>query len=128
MEPFLAAEFGNSSGWPRRRRERPRPRSRRPGRRSPRLLGARPHEVVFTGGGTEADNLAVKGAARAARAPVAATASSPRRFEHKGVLASCDRLGAEGFRVARVGGRPTAGSSISTRSPTRSTSAPSSCR
>ena len=31
------------------------------------VLGARPDEVVFTGGGTEADNLAVKGGARAAR-------------------------------------------------------------
>src|SRR2546430_15961414 len=31
-------------------------------------LGARPGEVVFTAGGTEADNLAVEGAARAARA------------------------------------------------------------
>jgi len=28
------------------------------------LLGARPHEIVFTGGGTEADNLAVIGLAR----------------------------------------------------------------
>src|SRR5262245_6792091 len=30
-------------------------------------LGARPSEVIVTGGGTEADNLAVLGAARAAR-------------------------------------------------------------
>lgn len=28
------------------------------------LLGARPHEIIFTGGGTEADNLAVIGLAR----------------------------------------------------------------
>ena len=27
------------------------------------VCGARPHEVVFTGGGSEGDNLAVKGAA-----------------------------------------------------------------
>ena len=32
-----------------------------------RLLGARPHEIIFTGGGTEADNLAVLGLARRRR-------------------------------------------------------------
>jgi len=32
-----------------------------------RLLGARPREVIFTGGGSEADNLAILGAVRAGR-------------------------------------------------------------
>src|SRR5271154_4929865 len=31
-------------------------------------LGAKPREIVFTGGGSESDNLAILGAARAARA------------------------------------------------------------
>lgn len=65
------------------------------------VLGSRPDEVVFTGGGTEADNLAVKGGARAARRRgldgVVTTA-----FEHKGVLAATQRLGAEGFRTAEA--------------------------
>ncbi len=65
------------------------------------ILGGRPDEIVFTAGGTEADNLAVKGGARAARRRgldgVVTTA-----FEHKGVLAAAHRLEAEGFRVAEA--------------------------
>jgi cysteine desulfurase len=66
------------------------------------LLGASPAEVIFTAGGTEADNLAVKGAARCARARGSGDGVVTSAFEHKGVLASCDRLAAEGFRVTRV--------------------------
>ena len=66
------------------------------------VLGARPNEIVFTAGGTEADNLAVKGGARAARRRgldgVVTTA-----FEHKGVLAAAHRLESEGFRVSEAG-------------------------
>ena len=68
-----------------------------------RVLGCRPDEVVFTGGGTEADNLAVKGAARAALRTEGLDGVVTTRFEHKGVLAAALRLEAEGFRVAEAG-------------------------
>jgi cysteine desulfurase len=56
------------------------------------VLGARPSEVVFTGGGTESDNLATKGifwAAPAGRNRVVASS-----VEHHAVLDSVDWLGA----------------------------------
>ncbi|HEX6311271.1 MAG TPA: cysteine desulfurase family protein [Acidimicrobiia bacterium] len=66
------------------------------------LLGARPDEVVLTAGGTEADNLAVKGGAGAAREAGRPAGVVTTRFEHKGVLAACERLERQGFGVKRV--------------------------
>ena len=67
------------------------------------LIGADPREVIFTSGATEANNLAIKGAARFAREhPRSAT---PRDHivtlttEHKCVLESCRQLEREGFQV-----------------------------
>src|SRR5262245_29758904 len=71
-----------------------------------RGLGAAPGEVVFTGSGTEADNLAVVGAARAAREAGRDGGVVTCRFEHKAVLASADRLEREGFAVRRVPATP----------------------
>ncbi len=63
------------------------------------VLGCRPDEVVFTAGGTEADNLAIKGGARAARRAAGLDGVVTTAFEHKGVLAAAHRLETEGFRV-----------------------------
>jgi len=53
------------------------------------VLGCRPKEIVFTSGGTEADNLAIKGIALAnPRGRHIVTAAT----EHEAVLASCDYL------------------------------------
>jgi cysteine desulfurase len=62
------------------------------------LIGAEPREIVLTSGATEANNLAIKGAAR-----FAAREGNPRRrivtlaTEHKCVLESVRDLGEEGF-------------------------------
>jgi cysteine desulfurase len=67
------------------------------------LIGADPREVIFTSGATEANNLAIKGAARFARQHPRSAA--PRDHivtlttEHKCVLESCRRLEHEGFAV-----------------------------
>src|SRR5690348_5340408 len=62
------------------------------------LIGAEPREIIFTSGATEANNLAIKGAARFHRAlgkDHIVTAAS----EHKCVLESCHSLVREGFRL-----------------------------
>ena len=57
---------------------RQRPRSIRPVIKSPHSLNARPNEIVFTSGGTEANNLAIRGLTRSQR-QVRRHVSSPRR-------------------------------------------------
>ena len=64
------------------------------------LVGANAKEIVFTSGATEADNLAVLGAARARRGRGAHVVVSA--IEHRAVLDPCARLETEGFRVTRV--------------------------
>ena len=62
-----------------------------------RMLGCRPVEIIFTGGGSEADNLAIKGVAHAKRRRgdhIITTA-----IEHHAVLHTCQQLEREGYRV-----------------------------
>jgi cysteine desulfurase len=64
------------------------------------LLGCQPKELVFTSGGTEADNLAIFGSVLANPAPhkhVVTTA-----FEHPAVLNSCRELERSGVLVTYV--------------------------
>jgi len=64
------------------------------------LLGASPGEIVFTGGGTEADDLAILGLARAA--PVEKRHAVISRVEHAAVREAAQRLAFEGFEVTAV--------------------------
>ena len=63
------------------------------------LVGCRPAELIFTGGGTEADNLAVLGAVRAAGRPAHVVTTA---IEHPAVLGACAQLEREGHAVTRV--------------------------
>ncbi len=67
------------------------------------LLGAAPREILFTSGGTEADNLAVIGGARAAVAEGADRRVVTTAVEHPAVEDACRLLEREGFEVVRVG-------------------------
>ena len=61
------------------------------------VFGCKPREVVFTGGGTEADNLAIFGVARASRERgrhVLTTA-----IEHHAVVRTCEALQDDGYEI-----------------------------
>lgn len=62
------------------------------------LLGAKPREIYFTSGGTEADNWALLGAARAGAAKGRHVVLSA--VEHPAVRAAARRLAEDGFEVA----------------------------
>jgi cysteine desulfurase len=61
------------------------------------LINAAPSEIVFVSGGTEADNLAARGIAKAHRDHGCHIITT--QIEHPAVLATCEALEREGFRV-----------------------------
>lgn len=64
------------------------------------FIGARPEEIVFTGCATEANNLAIRGAARALRQRGRHIVTSA--VEHPSVAAPCERLREDGWDVTIV--------------------------
>ncbi|MFM8302869.1 MAG: aminotransferase class V-fold PLP-dependent enzyme, partial [Actinomycetota bacterium] len=102
MEPFLGEVFGNPSGIHSvARRAKTALEAAR--EEIATGLGCRPGEVVLTGGGTEADNLAVIGAARAGAARGDGFRVVVSAVEHKAVSAAARSLRPEGFDVRVVG-------------------------
>ena len=102
LEPFLNEQYANPSGM------HAAARASKTALEAARetvaaACGCEPREVVFTGGGSEGDNLAVKGAAWATRDRTGADGVVTTAIEHKAVLGACDRLEREGFRVAKIG-------------------------
>jgi len=102
MEPFLTEHFANPTGM--HAAARTVKTALEAARESvAEACGCAPREVVFTGGGSEADNLALKGAAWAARDRRGADGIVTTVIEHAAVLGACERLERDGFRVSRVG-------------------------
>jgi len=100
MVGILREDFGNPSsvhGYGRRAKELV-----EDGRdRLAAAIGARADEIVFTGGGTEADNLGLRGAAAKLRGNGDHIIVSA--FEHHAVLDSAASLERDGFAITRVG-------------------------
>jgi cysteine desulfurase len=95
MLPYFAEEFGNASSI-HHHGQHTRAAVERAREAVAALLGARPAEIVFTSGGTEADNLALFGLARPGDHVISST------IEHHAVLNACKHLESEGCEVTYV--------------------------
>ncbi|MBU4263446.1 MAG: cysteine desulfurase [Proteobacteria bacterium] len=99
MRPFLEQEFGNpsSSHWygiaPKQAVEKAR-------RQVAGLLNCRPEEIVFTSGGTESNNHAIKGIAQSRRELGKHIITS--NIEHPAVLEVCRALAEDGVKTTYV--------------------------
>ncbi len=96
MLPYFQLDYGNpSSIHSLGRRSRQALEEAR--ERVAEAVGADPSEIVFTGGGSEADNLAIKGAAWQNRSRGNHLITT--EIEHPAVLNTCEYLEKNGFRV-----------------------------
>jgi cysteine desulfurase len=95
MRPYFGERFGNASSIHHHGQET---RAAVEGARESvaALLGCRSSEVVFTSGGTEADNLAIFGVVDAADHVITSAA------EHHAVLNACKQLESEGCAVSYI--------------------------
>jgi len=96
MLPFFAEEMGNAQSV-HSFGQRAKAAVEKARREVAALINAAPAEIVFVSGGTEADNLAVRGIAEAHRDHGRHIITT--RIEHPAVLATCEALESEGFRV-----------------------------
>ncbi|NMC70456.1 MAG: cysteine desulfurase [Myxococcales bacterium] len=99
MLPYLREAWGNPSS-PYRFGQQARAAVERARSRVAECLGCRADEVLFTGSGTEADNLALRGVLRARRARGRHVVTSA--IEHPAVLRTCAALEADGCRIDYV--------------------------
>jgi cysteine desulfurase len=99
MVPYLKEHFGNASSYYRMAREARAAIENARGKVA-ECIGAKPDEIVFTSGGTESDNLALRGAAHALRKKGNHIITSS--IEHHAVLNTCKDLEKEGFNITFV--------------------------
>jgi cysteine desulfurase len=97
MLPYFSAEIGNAQSV-HSFGQRAKAAVEKARRQVAQLINASPTEIVFVSGGTEADNLAVRGVAEAHREHGRHIITT--KIEHPAVLATCQSLEQAGFRVS----------------------------
>jgi cysteine desulfurase len=95
MRPYFGEHFGNASSIHHHGQET-RAAVERARESVAALVGCRPSEIVFTGGGTEGDNLAIFGLTNAGDHVITST------IEHHAVLNACKHLESSGCEVTYV--------------------------
>jgi cysteine desulfurase len=99
MMPYLLEKFGNASSVHFFGQEA-RAAIDRARREVAALLGARSNEIIFTSGGTEANNLGVRGLCEAAKSHGQHVITS--EIEHSSVRGICEALEKRGWEVTRL--------------------------
>lgn len=99
MMPYLKEEYGNASAiYSLGRRSRKKIEESR--ETIARILNCNSDEIYFTSGGSESDNTAIKGIARANKSKGNHIITS--KIEHPAVLNTCKSLEKEGFEITYV--------------------------
>lgn len=99
MLPFLGDDFGNA-GSVHTPGQRARAAVEHARESVAALIEAKPSEIVFTSGGTEADNLALFGSVAASTKPQKHVVTTA--IEHHAILHSCEELERQGIEVTIV--------------------------
>ena len=96
MVPYLKEKFGNASSLYTLGRESKRA-IEEARKRVAELINCKPNEIYFTAGGSESDNMAIKGIAYSNKYRGKHIITS--KIEHPAVLHTCKALEKQGFRV-----------------------------
>jgi len=97
MLPYFSEKFGNASSLHEFGQEA-REAVENARKKIAKLINAKPAEIIFTSGGTESDNLAIKGTAFKAKEGKIITS----KIEHHAVLEPCHWLEKHGFKVSYI--------------------------
>lgn len=100
MMPYLTTEYGNASSLYSvgRKAKKAIEKARS---QVAELINCDPHEIYFTGSGSESDNTALKGFAYANKEKGNHIITS--KIEHHAILESCETLERQGFEVSYIG-------------------------
>ena len=100
MDEFYSSNFGNASGLYREGREAKKALNDARSHIA-KILSVKPHEIIFTSGGTEANNLAIFGSLSKSDFDRRHIITS--QFEHRSVLEPIKELERRGFEVTYLG-------------------------
>jgi len=99
MMPYFSEKYGNPSSFHSVGKEAKDAIEQARGMMA-RILNCRNAEIIFTGGGTESDNLGIIGTARANKEKGKHIITS--KIEHPAVLDACKKLEKEGFEITYI--------------------------
>ena len=99
MMPYLTTEYGNPSSLYSVGRKAKKAIEKARGQVA-KLINCNPHEIYFTGSGSESDNTALKGFAYANKEKGNHIITS--KIEHHAILETCETLERQGFEVSYI--------------------------